>query len=348
MDNDAPQASTVPITPVISPSVAAADTAAPALEYAGFWRRLGASIIDGFILTLVNLSIGFSLGLGGMKPGGLLGLVSFLIGVGYVIFFWVSQNGQTLGKRAMAVRVVKDTGEPLDWETAIVRYIGYIISSIILFLGFIWVAFDSKKQGWHDKIAKTYVVKTAGKPKTWLAVLLTILPILLFFIFIFTIAGLAASGKISETDFAQIFTPNFTKQFQNVDSATVKRVFGETALAVEKYRKDNGFPTSQNDKRLCAYAKRRLEQLSAFTSANNWYDNGKGFYEDIVNPSIQQAYFLEYLNVFESVAPMNGLLTGDRVLEKWGLGNESNISNKNITYYCIEADEKHIIFIGVG
>ena len=58
----------------------------------------------------------------------------------------------------LGIKVISADGTSVGWGKALLRYIGYIISAIVLFLGFIWIAFDSKRQGWHDKIASTLVV----------------------------------------------------------------------------------------------------------------------------------------------------------------------------------------------
>ena len=68
-------------------------------------------------------------------------------------------QGKTPGKMVMGVEIVKTDGSPIGFGRAILRYVGYIISSIILFIGFLMIAFDSKKQGLHDKIAGTCVIK---------------------------------------------------------------------------------------------------------------------------------------------------------------------------------------------
>jgi len=121
-------------------------------EKAGFWIRLAAAIIDGLILMAVGLLLG-----GLLKNNR---LVSTLIGAFYSMYFWVKQDGMTPGKRALKLKVVRTDGKPIDWMTAGLRYVGYIVSAIPLFAGFIWIAFDKDKQGFHDKIAGTYVVKT--------------------------------------------------------------------------------------------------------------------------------------------------------------------------------------------
>ena len=108
---------------------------------AGFWIRFVAALIDGLIL----MAVGFVLG-GLLKNNQFL---STLIGALYYIGFWVKNDGMTPGKKVMKLKVVRVDGKPIDWMTAILRYIGYIVSAIPLLLGFIWVAFDKNKQ---DKI----------------------------------------------------------------------------------------------------------------------------------------------------------------------------------------------------
>ena len=76
-----------------------------------------------------------------------------------IIAFWLLKQA-TPGKIAISAKIVdaKTGGEPSIGQY-IIRYIAYFLSTIPLCLGFIWVAFDSKKQGWHDKIAGTVVVR---------------------------------------------------------------------------------------------------------------------------------------------------------------------------------------------
>jgi len=89
----------------------------------------------------------------------------------YFIFFW-ARRGETPGMMALKIRVVHADGTLLkwDWGAALLRFLGYIICWITLGLLFLWVAFDSRKQGIHDKIADTYVVvlprKRAVPPET--------------------------------------------------------------------------------------------------------------------------------------------------------------------------------------
>lgn len=124
-----------------------------ALEYAGFWVRLGAGIIDllilGFIVGIVAC----------VFPSPIIYIaVGLLVSVAHFVGFWV-WRGQTPGKMVAGIKVIRTDSSPLTWQCALLRYWGYIVSAMILFIGFIWIAFDSCKQGIHDKIADTYVVK---------------------------------------------------------------------------------------------------------------------------------------------------------------------------------------------
>lgn len=126
-------------------------------EKIGFLPRFGATLLDIIGLAIVG-SILNSITFGGDQARG-SGLQT-LIGLAYFMYFWSSYgHGQTLGDRALNIRVVKTTGTELTLMDAFLRYIGFVVSCILLFIGVIWVAFDPDKQGWHDKIASTYVVK---------------------------------------------------------------------------------------------------------------------------------------------------------------------------------------------
>jgi uncharacterized RDD family membrane protein YckC len=124
-----------------------------ALEYAGFWIRLGAGVIDLLILGFIDGFIAY------FFPALIIWVTSGLvISVAYLLGFWV-WRGQTPGKMAVGVKIIRTDSSPIKWQCALYRFLGYIVSVVTLFIGFIWVAFDSRKQGIHDKIADTYVVK---------------------------------------------------------------------------------------------------------------------------------------------------------------------------------------------
>lgn len=124
-------------------------------ELADIGTRFIAAIIDGLIIAVVN---GVLLGAAGNSGG----VVSTIITFGYYWYFWTRNNGQTPGKTLMKIRVVKKDGTPMRDADAIVRVIGYYIGGAILLLGFLWALWDPNRQGWHDKLANTYVVKVEG------------------------------------------------------------------------------------------------------------------------------------------------------------------------------------------
>lgn len=123
-------------------------------ELASIGERALALVIDSMIVSFVGGIIGVG---GNALWGG--GVIGFILGAGYQWYFLTQQSGQTPGKMLMNIRVIKTNGTPISDTAAVLRYIGYLINSPILMLGWIWALFDSKNQGWHDKIAATYVVK---------------------------------------------------------------------------------------------------------------------------------------------------------------------------------------------
>ena len=131
-------------------------TATMTMEKVGFGRRFVAFIIDVVLLGVINQVVASAVG--GGDPTAVSGLTT-LIGIAYVVGLWTYWGGQTVGKKAMGIKIVKADGSAFGLVPAIIRYVGYIISAIVLLLGFIWILFDPNKQGWHDKIAGTYVVK---------------------------------------------------------------------------------------------------------------------------------------------------------------------------------------------
>lgn len=88
-----------------------------------------------------------------------VGVIAFIgasIAIGYPVGFWVLL-GQTPGKLLLGLRIVRVNGQPMSIRRALLRYGGYWLSAIPLGLGFLWVLVDARRQGWHDKVAGTYV-----------------------------------------------------------------------------------------------------------------------------------------------------------------------------------------------
>ena len=122
---------------------------------AGFWKRFGASFIDGLILVVPYLVIAFA-----VHP--ILGYAVYLLaGIAYFTYFEGGPKGQTLGKQALGIRVIDlATGGPIGFGRGFIRYIGRIVSAIVIYLGYLWMLWDPEKQTWHDKMAGCVVVPT--------------------------------------------------------------------------------------------------------------------------------------------------------------------------------------------
>ena len=124
-------------------------------EYAGFWIRLVAFIIDAIILMVPNGIIEVAI------DSTLAQLVlRLLVSALYFVGFWVLNEGATPGKMALGLKVQRTDGGAMEAGPALLRWIGYYVSAIILLIGFIMVAFTPRKQGLHDYIAGTVVVRT--------------------------------------------------------------------------------------------------------------------------------------------------------------------------------------------
>lgn len=175
-------------------------------NYAGFWRRFLASLVDGVILGFVRIGVSLSLGTINISSEDTVNIVdsiiSFVIGLVYTILFWINYDGATPGKKLLAIKIVTIDQKPLNLGISIIRYFSYLVSLIPLLLGYIWVAWDKKKQGWHDKIAGTYVVKTDKNPRIGLAIIIALLGMIALFGAYFAI-GLSSNTE-SKKKFEEI------------------------------------------------------------------------------------------------------------------------------------------------
>ncbi len=134
-------------------------------EYAGFWIRTGAAIIDTILIIIVTFPIltaiyGTDYWLSESMNQGIWDiLLNYILPAIAVILFWVYKSA-TPGKMATKLTIVDaKTGEKPSTGQFIGRYLGYFVSMIPLFLGIIWVGIDKRKQGWHDKLSGTVVIK---------------------------------------------------------------------------------------------------------------------------------------------------------------------------------------------
>ena len=147
-------------------------------QYVGFWARFLAMLIDNLWIGIILMLAIFAIygqdfmtmvmttpeASGQMMAAAAQGaaggfLVQLLLPAALIVGFWVWKS-TTPGKMVVSAKIVdaKTLGDPSTGQL-IVRYVGYFISTFVFFLGFLWVAFDKRKQGWHDKIAGTLVIK---------------------------------------------------------------------------------------------------------------------------------------------------------------------------------------------
>jgi len=133
--------------------------------YAGFWKRFGAAIIDGVLLMVVSFMIGAFLGLlyslttGTSVGAGVLGnIIGGLVSWLYYAIMESSSTQGTLGKMALGIQVTDLSGNPISFARATGRHFGKFISMLIVFVGYLMVAFTAKKQGLHDMLAGCLVV----------------------------------------------------------------------------------------------------------------------------------------------------------------------------------------------
>ena len=147
-----------------------ATTETASATYGGFWVRFLAVLLDWIIIGIISTALGAIVGSGAVittQAGNGAVQVNYaanamatLVGLIYFVGFWSLRNGQTPGMIPFRMRVVKASdGTAPDWVVSLLRYAGLIISIVVIFIGVIWAAFDSRKQGWHDKIANTLVIR---------------------------------------------------------------------------------------------------------------------------------------------------------------------------------------------
>lgn len=135
------------------------------MVYSGFWKRLLAYLIDAIVMTVFSFITGTILGnifASSPEPPAVLLILSFII---VVLINWIyyaafesSSNQGTLGKVTLGIKVTDLHGNPISFRRATGRYFGKILSSLILCIGYLMVAFTNKKQGLHDKMAGCLVV----------------------------------------------------------------------------------------------------------------------------------------------------------------------------------------------
>jgi uncharacterized RDD family membrane protein YckC len=165
---DQPTEEPQPQVPAMAPPVVAN---AADLPKAGFWIRVVASMVDSLLAGLAQFFFAFVLMItaGNLMGGGNLNdsasysllttLFSIVFGFTYSVFF-TGYCGQTPGKMVLRIKVIRTSGAEIGYGRALLREVpGKFLSGILLGIGYLMVAFDDRKQGLHDRIADTYVIK---------------------------------------------------------------------------------------------------------------------------------------------------------------------------------------------
>jgi len=155
-DNLSPGAPPPQMAAGAPPIAALAFPPALACPRAGFWERMGAAFLDlvvvAFIAGIARGPFGFLVGYVHFPPA------VFIVALAYFAGLW-AWKGTTVGGIVLKLQVVRHDGGPMTFLVAFVRGLAAALSAVVLFLGFFWIGWDRDKQGWHDKIAGTIVVR---------------------------------------------------------------------------------------------------------------------------------------------------------------------------------------------
>ena len=203
MDPNVPPSVPMPQQPPASPSEPTPNQmpAAPQSNISGgtnkggFIARAAASIADGFVIVLATTLLSVLLKAVGVGTS-ISQMINGIIYLGYSVLA-IGLYGKTLGKATFGLRVVNYENVNPGIPKAILReVVGKFISSLVLNLGFFWIIWDKNKQGWHDKMAKTYVLQEVplkGFKKGLAYILVLVLPIVAIIGIIVSFALVAAN-----------------------------------------------------------------------------------------------------------------------------------------------------------
>jgi len=142
------------------------NTGTRTLNYAGFWIRVVATLIDSVVIYAVIFALMAIFGLGGgftdpsafdMTTFAVVYAVVFVGVIGYFIGMESSAKQATLGKMAVGIKVGDEQGNRISVGKAAGRFFGKILSQLILYIGYMMAGWDPKKQALHDKLAGTFV-----------------------------------------------------------------------------------------------------------------------------------------------------------------------------------------------
>jgi uncharacterized RDD family membrane protein YckC len=140
-----------------------ASNSSSSADYAGFWARAIAFLVDWLMVVVISMPVivlvfgAEYFSLDPVRRAWDL-LIALIVGIA-IVAFW-RYCGATPGKLAVGLKVVDaETGQPPSTGRLVVRVLSYLVSALPLYLGFLWIAVDRRKQGWHDKIAGTVVIQ---------------------------------------------------------------------------------------------------------------------------------------------------------------------------------------------
>ena len=338
------------------------------VKYAGFWRRFLAYHVDFLIIFTVGYILLTTFGenpilklasakstadIQNFQTSPLVSLVYLAAVVAYYLIFYVNYDGATPGKRLLAIKVTRDDGTAVSYPIVFIRYLASYLSAFALGLGYFWVAFDGKKQSWHDKIAKTVVVETSEKPRTILAIFLTLLIIVSFnayigFAFYTGIKlGIQSAKNTGQLDNLRNREGGALPALLNDGQLPTQLQADELATSVfnklNEKRVSNGLTAFTTDPQLCAYTQRRLDQLITLGKG----DDGRGFYEDVANPQINAAYFTYYLKMGTIMFTLSPTVTtpADDVVTSWTNDPAKTGIVPTYTYGCVKANPQFLVLV---
>jgi uncharacterized RDD family membrane protein YckC len=189
------------------------------MRFAGVWRRIVASMVDSFVTRIISGVLVFAYLFEAQETiisysnegrlvaafglfVGVTMVVSVLVAVLYDVISWTRFEGKTVGYKLLGVQLVQVDGGPVTVRTALLRIVGSVLAALPLGLGYLWILWDKKKQGWHDKIAGTYVLER-GPARAGLV----ILAIVLYFVF-----GAIAESFMKLPALEEVFEENMLRE----------------------------------------------------------------------------------------------------------------------------------------
>ena len=134
------------------------------MDYAGFWRRVGATLIDSILIGVVG---GILVAILAAISDGAAIVGYIILFIGQYVYYAVMESSSyqaTVGKIALGIKVTDTAGRPLGFGRALGRNVAKILSALILYIGFLMAAFTERKQALHDIVAGTLVVKKDSAP----------------------------------------------------------------------------------------------------------------------------------------------------------------------------------------